>query len=149
MNKYEKLAKYLYKIGDFVYVDAFVEFEYDENGNRIPTRKELYQSVTCQIVGAKHKPLGQVVEKNDSAWDEAPNYYTTLDIDGSAFVWEVKQGLLNSIKFALPQDIRFNFTNSTLPIFYSKQPEWTEEIRKEMAEIMKDVPRDKKGRWTK
>jgi len=152
VNKMDALFKYIFKIGDVVQVRAVVTFEnkYDYSGDiyRTPivyremVRKEFKNYFLAQIVGAKHKMVGQILDHNS----EDGAYF---QVESSIFVWEVKRGLLNKVEYALPEDIWFALTNTSwkVPIVVQNRYSWNDKDRAELRDQMKNVKRDKKGRW--
>lgn len=104
--------------------------------------------------------------------DPQPPY---LSVKGCEEVWLVRFGMLNRAVKVLDEDIEMDaavthlvghtpdFTDRLrsgafeigliqvqakfVPVFQCKRYLWTEKQRKEQREIMKDAPRDEKGRW--
>jgi hypothetical protein len=138
-----------YIIGDKVTIYATVQFFYDNSVRRVMHRNELEIPQVGVITGASYKPLG--ILESESIVEEGMYPYTIkyLDVTSTVFVYTIKYGMLNSDIFVLPEDILINFSSSNVPNIYCSQPAWTESSKDYLREIMKNHPRDSKGRWMK
>lgn len=80
--------------------------------------------------------------------DYEPPY---LEVRNTYLVWLVRTGLMNKPFKVLDIDIQkiHGMTNAKLPILCLAQPPFREEDKQFLREVMKDHPRDEKGRWKK
>lgn len=142
-----------FQIGDWVRVKAYVEFNYNENGQRYVTSNKLEQPIIGQIVGARRKFMGQY---KSGGWDDQSH----LSVSGSIIVWLVRDGYLNKPYEVLEDSVEpwydththcIRFKNARDPKLPWRKTNmtWTDSDKADLRKIMKDVPRDSKGRWVK
>jgi len=133
-----------FRIGDWVRVDASVEFR---NGK--PTRRE-HSNMVGQIVGVALRCHGER-KKETYNWGEYGEDYQPayLDITETEYVWLVRLGMTNKPFEALNDDVEGCWGKRELPFRYSTKVKWTEADKQELRDIMIGVPRDAKGRWIK
>jgi len=135
-----------YKIGDEVKVSAKISILKSQN-KRILNRTELKEPLFGQIVGIKKLQEGKIhMSWGYSADNYEPGYL--FDIK-TKFFWKVRLGLLNKSIYVKPEDLEKTDEEIKIPVLYTKQPVWTEKDKEFLRETMKDIPRDKKGRWVK
>ena len=138
-----------FMIGDWVKVSAYVKFDYPNN-IRTPYVQKLEKPIIGQIVGARMKFLGEHVPGgyDDTAY---------LKVRSSLWVWLVRDGYLNKphevmdecVELHLTEDIRLiHKSTPKLPWRKTNMP-WTESDKADLRKIMKDAPRNSKGRWVK
>ena len=143
-----------FKIGDWVRIQAETYLEYDNNGDRQIIRNPMVR--TGQVCGAKRRMLGQYKggETKQNYYGGSYDYETDyeqpyLNIKGSIVVWLIRIGYLNKPVEVLEEDIQriVMEPKRDLPWLYINSLPWSESDKKELRDIMKDHPRDKKGRW--
>jgi hypothetical protein len=140
-----------FQIGDWVRVKAYVKFDYPNNV-RTPLSQKLEKPIIGQIVGARMKFLGKFV----SGGYDNQSY---LAVSGSVIVWLVRDGYLNKPYEVLEEDVELltyeYWAQCTKLIGKINLPwrktnmTWTDSDKADLRKIMKDVPRDSKGRWVK
>jgi hypothetical protein len=141
-----------FQIGDWVSVRAYVKFDYP-NDIRTPLSHKLEKPIIGQIVGARMKFLGKFVS---GGYDDQ----SYLAVSGSIIVWLVRDGYLNKPYEVLEEDVElhhdtheecFRFTHAKDPKLPWRKTNmtWTESDKADLRKLMKDVPRDSKGRWLK
>jgi hypothetical protein len=138
-----------FQIGDWVRVKAYVEFNYDHE-KRVADKTNLEKPIIGQIVGARRKFLGQY---KSGGYDD-PAY---LAVSGSIIVWLVRDGYLNKPYEVLEEDVSYyrlldiRIIHKSTPILPWRKTNmtWSESDKADLRKIMKDVPRDSKGRWVK
>jgi hypothetical protein len=164
--------KLKFNIGDIVLISAEIDPSYVEERNNKPIKVYRRYSYPYpkegQIVGAARRFFGEIISPSGSIgsgydpydYEYCPGY---LDIKDSKFLWLVRLGLLNKPLFCLEEDLKLKdkvYPHSIraipkwgkqyeLPLLYSEQPPFPDELRKLLSEEAKQAPRDKKGRFTK
>jgi hypothetical protein len=159
-----------FRIGDWVRVKAIADFYYTELAMKKSVRKvesrPLRDPIIGQIVGARIKFLGEFKGggyRQAGMWDEDVDYDPPyLSVSNSVTVWLVRKGYLNKAVEVLDGDIELveeihsncirltiqDRLDRKLPWRKTKQI-WDEKAKEELRKIMKDHPRDEKGRWEK
>ena len=155
-----------FEIGNWVEVKALVDFEYNDQDQRVAARKEC-STFTAQVVGAKIKFLGKynIEEVTNTPPAEDAEFTITpsstrvprLTVTGSRVVWAVKRGMLNKELLALEEDLVLIDTPSQkLPWQFNGQVKWSAEKKamfadylKRLSEEMKTMPREVNGRFHK
>lgn len=153
------MNKKRFKIGDWVHVKATMTTDYDNRDFDDESKKikkvvvKKPANIIGQIVGLKRFHIGEYTPQGhhqsyDGEWEPVQAYITVEEV---ITVWEIKQGMLNKAVYALDEDVDSGALKAKmrLPLFYSRQPIWTDQDRQNMREEMADVPRDKNGRWIK
>lgn len=138
-----------FQIGDWVSIKAYVKFDYP-NDIRTPFSHKLEKPIIGQIVGARMKFLGQY---KSGGYDDQAH----LAVSGSVIVWLVRDGYLNKPYEVLEEDVSYyrlldiRLIHKSTPVLPWRKTNmtWTESDKADLREIMKDVPRDSKGRWLK
>lgn len=110
--------------------------------------------VIGKIVGGTYMATGEYHPASyyQSGWgdDGDPAY---IAVDKMVFVYLVRLGFTNKPIKVLPKDVidyyPFNSFLFVLPFRKAKNVKWNKKDRTYLREIMKDVPRDSKGRWVK
>jgi len=137
------------QIGDVVEVRTTIEAGYEgiTRNERKLFRTELETPKIGQVVGLKRLYLGKY---NSGNFDDQ----AYLQVERGVTVWLVRFGMLNRpvcvqdedlvLRYKMPKLFRFK-----LPLLDAKRTPWSEEYKKEQREIMKNAPRDEKGRWKK
>lgn len=149
-----------FKIGDIVEIKAFTYAKYDESFDEqiIKNERKLFVKVfqkpkIGQIVGIGKIYLGKYIPGNIGSphlcYEDADP--PSLKISKQIYLWKVILGVMNKPMLVADEDVISTLKKSTfeLPLLYSEQPEWSEKWRKEQRNIMKDHPRNEKGRWMK
>lgn len=92
------------EIGTKVRVKAVLDFFYDDNNKRTYQRDPV--SFDAWITGAANKPLGTYYPSS-RAWDMfgCDDEPARLDIDGTVFVYRVRQRLFGREFDVLPDDL--------------------------------------------
>lgn len=130
-----------FMIGDWVKVTAYVKFDYPNN-IRTPYIQKLEKPIIGQIVGARMKFLGEHVP---GGYDN--NAY--LKVRSSLWVWLVRDGYLNKPREVMDECVEtYRGSYPKLP-WRKTNMTWTQSDKEDLRKIMKDVPRDSKGRWIK
>lgn len=83
-------------------------------------------------------------------WDPECGY--SFQAAKNIFILEVKSGMMNNVRFVLPENVDTLFVPERLlpiPDFLSNRPAWSESARQEYREYAAEQKRDSKGRWTK
>jgi hypothetical protein len=138
-----------FQIGDWVKCKAYVEFDYNPE-QRVVNKTNLEKPIIGQIVGAKRKFMGQY--KPGGYDDQA-----YLAVNGSLVVWLVRDGYLNKpyevleedVELYLTEDIRLIHKSTPILPWRKTNMTWSESDKAYLRKLMKDVPRDSKGRWLK
>jgi hypothetical protein len=153
-----------FQIGEWVRASSYVKFNYDKSSKRVVDKTRLEQPIIGQIVGARRKFLGSFFGGGvyhsgeygvDTDWDEP-----CLQVSGSMIVWLVRDGYLNKPYEVLEEDVEpwydthercIRFKNAKDPKLPWRKTNmtWTDSDKADLRKIMKDVPRDSKGRWIK
>ena len=134
-----------FQIGDWVSIKAYVKFDYP-NDIRTPLSHKLEKPIIGQIVGARMKFLGKFVS---GGYDDQ----SYLAVSGSVIVWLVRDGYLNKPYEVLEEDVFPDYAmhsewDRKLP-WRKTNMTWTDSDKADLRKLMKDVPRDSKGRWIK
>lgn len=141
--------KPMFNIGDRVLVRRAVIFktsaDWDnhERLTRTMAFKEFTTPRTAIVVGGRFRFTGKV---HPGGYDD-PGY---LEVQGTQFVYQVREGFINKPLEVLPQDlvqISASDVSEPFPFVKQRQQEWSERAKQELREAMKDAPRDSKGRW--
>lgn len=157
------MNKKRFEIGNWVHAKAtmvtdydndFASYDEDINKKRMKVIVKKPANIIGQIVGLKRFQLGEYRAGGASygygCGGEPDFEQAWLLVIEVITVWEIKQGMLNRAVYALDEDVDSNVVISLktkLPVFYSRQPVWTERDKQNMREEMANMPRDKKGRW--
>ena len=148
-----------YKIGDWVQVNKVltVVSEGDARVAYTTTVSGAWESITetsffvAQIVGIKVFYSGKI-EYYAPECDPDTGYeyggFNYLDVKDTIHAWAVKRGLMNKALYALDEDV-CAAEPQELPVKWTNAIKWEDVDRKKQSEMMKLVPRDAKGRWTK
>jgi hypothetical protein len=131
-----------FQIGDWVKCKAYVTFGYDHEQRAVD---KTHKPIIGQIVGAKRKFMGQY--KPGGYDDQA-----YLSVSSSVIVWLVRDGYLNKPYEVLEEDIELQevVQNTFKKIPWRKtNMAWDDSDKAELRKLMKDIPRDSKGRWLK
>lgn len=141
------------QIGEKVTVYATVEFAYNDKSERVQFRTELEIPQVGVITGGTYKMLGTYSSANSRIDyygddDYEPAY---LSVSETKFIYTVKFGLMNKDVYVLPNDVLTNFNIIPLPIKYVSKFSYNQskKFSDDMKDIMKNWPRDEKGRWKK
>lgn len=149
-----------FKIGDWVKALGEAVFYYDDQNNRQVESLKFKNPILGQIVGARVKFLGKFHEGSGHGTEYGwkPPY---LEAKGSVIVWLVREGYLNQEVEVLDSDLKLyegihdeciqiksSTPRSILPWRKVKNT-WDDRAKNELRQIMKDHPRDSKGRWVK
>ena len=150
------MKKPTFKIGDWVKIKAVTFLEYDHNNNRQVLSAPIDK--IGQICGAKRRMLGKYIggkRKNNhfgSPYGDGADYDEPyLEVKGFVILWLVRTGYLNKPLEILEEDIEvhehWNPKDITPLPWFHKVDIWTKSDKEALRRIMKDAPRDKKGRW--
>lgn len=146
------MKKEFLPIGTVVRVYKTAYAFYTNKNERVIGLNRLKNPVIGVIVGATHIVEGSYHEEKNPSYFEGEYYPPYLIEDKRHFVYLVRQGLLNKPLKVLPKDISsvvsLAFT-SHIPFLYQKKYPFSEVDRELLRAIMKDIPRDSKGRWMK
>lgn len=136
-----------FKIGDWVTVHTYVEFDYDNKQRIIKKIKETFDA---QIVGGTIKQLGKVHGgySGYDGWIEGEPAY--LEIQKTVFVWIVRRGITNKEIYVLPEDLTYyeNYEGK-LPWKWTNSYRWTEKDKQFLSDEIKNAPRNKRGQFVK
>lgn len=143
--------KLRFKIGDWVEVRALMHAEYEtEQDNfqryvrtqRRITSIPLRTPVRGQICGMRRVSLGRIQE---SMFEDPTRFIQ----QGVVMVWEVRVGMINAPYRVLDADVMADAPGGELPYFYCRQIALDAQERQRLQEIMRDAPRDERGRFKK
>jgi hypothetical protein len=146
-----------FKIGDWVQVKAQSYLEYDNKGERQIRKVPVIK--TGQICGARRRFLGTYVinEYRETYYSMSEPGEAHLDVKGSVLFWLVRTGYLNKPIHVLEEDIehivRVKYPEDGLYELFGQKKlpwldnSWTKSAKEQMRWLMKNVPRDEKGRW--
>ena len=148
-----------FNIGDWVRAMAYVEFNYDKFGKRMADKTKLEQPIIGQIVGARTRFLG-TYDSGHPHYPDGDYEAPYLKVKGSIIVWLVTEGYLNKPYEVMEEDIEpwLDTHVQCIRLTTAKDPQlpwrktnmtWTESDKADLRKIMKNVPRDSKGRWIK
>lgn len=136
-----------FDIGDWVIVKATVSFGYDlPRQKSLTTERIMLRGVHRRIrkgrfIGVTYRNVGT---RKDIYYGE-PAIFTTKK---RVLVCLVKEGMSNKPLECLLGDLK-RIPPEDFPFCKRSQLIWSDEDRNHLREIMKDQPRDSKGRWTK
>lgn len=91
------------------------------------------------ITGGRYLRVGKTKYDPENGITFAPKEYL--------FVYEIRTSFTAKPIYALPTDIEPLFDPQFYIPFSPSKCQWTEKMREDQRQIMKDVKRDKKGRW--
>ena len=153
MGKREKLLN----IGDWIEASTSVEFVYEQqpdghdemdiwhrNANPVMRiAKKTERQVSGQIVGGSYRQLGEYYRGTGGDEPDPP----MLNVTGTVFVYQVREGFLNKPVEVLAEDITAVFHASFIlkqhrvPKFKCIQPAMDERCREEYRQAAKDQHR--------
>lgn len=140
--------KYTYKIGDWVSFDKCI-MVHSQEGERYAHEVGFSKRKLGQICGAIVRYLGEIRHKE---WDYKKDH-GFLVIRKSVIMYQVRNGMINVPFEVLEKDlmgVQFMHPPFTKkPNMPWKHVHYSESLRKHMAQIAKDQPRDSKGRFTR
>ena len=145
-----------FKIGDWVWVRHKTVVDYHEPnavdysgpGGDPKTAVKVKVDVVGQVAGLKRKFIGKLVSPEyDPRLRDPQNPY--LNVTEELILWEVKTGYLNKPILVAEEDMgmALHELGAKLPLLHTKRTPWTESEKHDLRQIMKDEPRDEKGRW--
>jgi len=149
--------KMTYLIGDWVEVESYVRFYYDNSNNRLMELVKCDKRTIGQIVGCRKRMLG-IFRPSQFYEDGADQAY--LDKAKAVHLWLIREGYYNKPIEALETHIKMYrplHSQCIRPVL-SREPKlpslkirsfWGSQARDQMRSIMKNWPRDSKGRWIK
>jgi len=148
------MKKYKYKIGDWVEVEAIVNFYYDGGNQRQIQR--ISKIFIGQVCGIRNRFLGKYIGGDSSGYsldDYDPAY---LEVDKTIEVYLVTEGMMNKPHMVLEEGM----VSSSKGILSDKERKLPKKYipfsykdKKTLSELMKDMskkfplPRDEKGRF--
>lgn len=143
-----------YSFADSVEITGTVMGAYDHNrdGYRRVFRKDFAEG---KVMKGKIIGIGKImVGKRETESYDYEEYYCSRSGTYGVFVpeavvlaWKVVVAMTNKPILCLPEQIRPIDEEVEIPVALNRP--WTEEEKNEMRDIMKDAPRDDKGRWIK
>ena len=138
------MKKIKFDIGDWVEAKAVVSFGYSFVYGEENKRRMFLDEVKRKgrIVGMVYRCLG--IGQPHFGFD-CPS---TIKIQSKVLVYQIRDGMINIPFECLEEDLT-KILPEDFPFCKSYQIPWTDEDRRQMAEYVKDQPRDSKGRWTK
>jgi len=140
-----------YHIGEHVIVKAKMIRSKDYGRKKITWERFPYETpIHGQVVGMTHKKSGTYVPGNScSTWDGeeyASGYLTDTTLHS---FWLVRFGMFNLPVVVEDSDLEPALEYKELPTLHLIPCKWSEANRKQLRDIMRNVPRDSKGRWIK
>jgi len=164
-----KRYKHNFEFGDWVETEAYIEMGYDGFGTKDKLKRMLfrvkhYKTICGRICGMVYRYEGNIGADNIQILGYDYDYFepdlpqSHLCNIKSRRLYQIKQGMMNKPILCLPEDLKkipeqiqtdlncvISFTKPHFPILW-KTPEGN---RQYLRDIMKNHPRDKKGRWIK
>jgi hypothetical protein len=149
-----------FRIGQPVYCKATCKMEYlaTEGKEDFGPYFRTAVSVPCKpfnavVVGAAYKRLGQYQKGFSKGTIDDPYDYeqASLEVNGTAFVWQVREGMTNRVIEVLDGDVEEScLMDYEVPWAYREpMPKLTDMIRGILSYEAKHAPRDKSGRFVK
>lgn len=143
-----------YKFADSVEITGTAQGGYDESQERYRRvfRNDFIEgkSMKGRIVGIGRIMIGHTQSDYYDYSDSSISGSRSCNIfipKGMVFGWKVVLAMTRKTVLCLPDQIRPIDEEVEIPIGISRP--WTEGEKDEMREIMKEAPRDNKGRWIK
>lgn len=145
------INKTRFKIGDVVNIKASTYAAYKDGSQERKLYTDVFkESKTGQIIGIKKIQLGNYEPSSGYQGDPEDYEPAFLSVTGTVFLWKVTLGMMNKPFFTKDEDVEFMYSlpsSFELPLFYQEQPKWDNKWKNDQRNIMKDHPRDSKGRW--
>ena len=141
------------EIGNWVIVTATSQMTYISDGRRIIQRNPCNPPLLAMVTGGCKRHTGVYTEGSGyrGGWDLEPGEPDPpyLRDDKEHFFWLVRPGLLNKELLVLPDDLAVTpvFLGQKLPRLHVTQFPYSEENRQALRDAVKDVRRDKRGRF--
>jgi len=157
------MSKLPFKIGDWVYVHEIVEFAtrdkkrtYHTTVLRSEREPRFRRPVVGQICGARWRCGGSLEEVDDYGdWEygslSSGSSWREFRTTHKYIVWEVRLSLVSTPIEAFESGMTMLSAEEARKEIPDHVPswKWSEEDKQLMRDVMKDRPRDARGRWLK